>query len=315
MTTPSTVTTTSTTTSELFETSSDLVIERFNTTTEWPSSSVTESTTIETISSVSDIAFQSLNTTVEWSNSNIGNNDTIGTSSTLSDLTTEWFNTTTNWLFNETTETEITSMSPIPGGRVEAYSQEASHDSLNDQPLSTVTSATTSATNSTIGPSLVYQLCSEIMAGHRDLNNMGWFDPSKPPPDPLQDEDGMTIPEMALVAAGAAVVLHQVDSAMRSLFEVACYHSDPRLVDLGIREDNRNTRAWGWVAHILHTTWIPLRFFHQGLREAAVERAIRDDDRELASTMFTWFRNSGHYAGHHYLPRRVRLVLIIYESK
>lgn len=80
----------------------------------------------------------------------------------------------------------------------------------------------------------------------------------------------------AIILAGSCYVLHKLDKVLKSLYGLACYKSDPRLIATGHRENSLGTRAWAWTATILERSWIPLWFSNQRLRDEAVDNALDD---------------------------------------
>ena len=80
--------------------------------------------------------------------------------------------------------------------------------------------------------------------------------------------------QVAIILAGSYCVLNGIHATIRNLYRYACYQSDPRLIILGLREDVRSTRVWGWAARVIETTWLPLWFEHQRVRDLAVNEAV-----------------------------------------
>lgn len=88
------------------------------------------------------------------------------------------------------------------------------------------------------------------------------------------DNNGLSTPEIMMMVAGTLVAIRQVDRFVKSLFSLACSKSDPRLIRAGFVQDDRSSKYWGWFATIMQTTWLPLRFNHQELRDTAVQDTV-----------------------------------------
>jgi len=82
--------------------------------------------------------------------------------------------------------------------------------------------------------------------------------------------------EIAMIIAGSFYVLHNLNNTIRALYRHACYRSDPRLVALGHRESGGSTTIWSWASRIIETTWLPIWFDYQRLREEAVDQALEE---------------------------------------
>lgn len=77
-----------------------------------------------------------------------------------------------------------------------------------------------------------------------------------------------------IIIAGSCFVLHKLDKALKGLYSLACYKSDPRLVAIGHRQESFSTRAWARTSTILEKYWIPLWYTGQRMRDAAVSSAL-----------------------------------------
>ena len=78
----------------------------------------------------------------------------------------------------------------------------------------------------------------------------------------------------AIIMAGSYFVLHKLDKVLKTLYSLACFKSDHRLIAAGHRENTYGTRAWAWTATILEKSWIPLWFTSQRMRDEAVGEAL-----------------------------------------
>jgi hypothetical protein len=87
-------------------------------------------------------------------------------------------------------------------------------------------------------------------------------------------EDDVDYAQVAVILAGSYYVLNGINDTIRNLYRHACFQSDPRLVILGIRPDNKTTKVWNWAARVLELTWLPLWFEFQRIRDAAVNQAV-----------------------------------------
>ena len=88
--------------------------------------------------------------------------------------------------------------------------------------------------------------------------------------------DEVDYAQVAVILAGSYYVLNGINMTIRNLYRYACYQSDPRLLALGLRLNTRSTRVWSWAARVIETTWLPLWFDHQRIRDAAVNEAIEN---------------------------------------
>lgn len=251
------------------------------------SSSLAATTTTEATTTT---ATELLSTTTEVDNT-----------TSLQEIVTEWFNATLSWFgTSETTFADTTTSMPPVGtwhfSEPESAIEQQLSELVTGSPTTstvTTTTATAATTNESLPFLTVQQFCEAIMTDPLKPDP-SWFNPNIPPPEPLV-EDGVTVPEILMMATAVLVVLHQVDQIVRDLYSTACYYSDQRLVSYGYRPDDRSTRIWKWVAHILQTTWIPLRFNHDELRQAAVRRACSEEDIELTHRVVKWYREHGQF--------------------
>jgi len=83
---------------------------------------------------------------------------------------------------------------------------------------------------------------------------------------------------VAIIMAGSAYVLYNLNRAVRSLYKAACSYSDPRLISLG-HCPSRRTKVWAWTASVLEKVWPPLWFTRESLREEAVEESLEQIQR------------------------------------
>ena len=85
----------------------------------------------------------------------------------------------------------------------------------------------------------------------------------------------------AIIMAGSYLFLNKLDGALKNLYSVACYRSDPRLIATGHREDTFGTRMWARTATFLEWSWLPLWFSAERLREDAVDDALEQIHKTL----------------------------------
>jgi hypothetical protein len=100
----------------------------------------------------------------------------------------------------------------------------------------------------------------------------------------------------AIILAGSAYVLYNLNRAVRCLYKAACSYSDPRLLSLGYRP-SRRSKAWAWTATVLEKVWPPLWFTSEALREEAVEASLDQIQRSRRVTNMLLRESSGEYTG------------------